>query len=235
MKHILITGASSGIGLSLTKELQKKSQIIAIARDFSKVDYLPHPNVKTHSIDLRDLSVLEKSLKSLTKNPVDTLILSAGIGHFKHLEELSYAQITEMMNTNFISHSFIVKAFLPILKKRKNAHIIFIGSTAALNGEKMGTIYCASKFALRGFCQALRKEIQNSSIKVSIIQPGMVNTAFYSNLHFSPKEDELCSLNSSDIVDAVKLILTLPKRAVVDEIVISPKKFGLSFKNKNKL
>ena len=66
-----------------------------------------------------------------------------------------------------------------VMKKIGKGDVIFIGSEAALNGSRKGTIYCASKFALRGFAQALRDECSKSSIRVTIINPGMVKTGFF--------------------------------------------------------
>jgi short-subunit dehydrogenase len=93
------------------------------------------------------------------------------------------------MNLNFVSQSFLAKEFLPALKRKALADLIFIGSEAALAGSRKGSIYCASKFALRGFSQSLRDECAKSSVRVSLINPGMVKTDFFQSLTFEPGEE----------------------------------------------
>jgi 3-hydroxy acid dehydrogenase / malonic semialdehyde reductase len=157
------------------------------------------------------------------------LILSAGSGYFGKLEELSYAKIASSVDLNLLSNIYITKTFLPHLKKAKRANIIFIGSSAALQGKKEGSIYCACKFAMRGFFQALREECASSNVRVSIIQPDLVSTPFYDKLHFKPKEGRMHSLAPEDIANVVELILSLDSHVVLDEILLSPLKRALEF------
>ena len=131
------------------------------------------------------------------------------------------------MDINFLSCVYICKIFLPLLKKQAKANVIFIGSTAGLKGKKQGSIYCASKFAIRGFAQALREE-SPASLKISTIQPDMVRTPFYDNLHFHPKEGDSYAINPMEIARTTKLILE--SDAVFDEIVLSPPKKAITRK-----
>ena len=107
------------------------------------------------------------------------MISCCGYGHFAELEQFSFAAMQKMMNVNFLSQALLVKTFIADLKKRQNAKIIFIGSECSLSGQKKGSMYCASKFALRGFSQSLRQECRGSNVAVSLINPGMVDTAFF--------------------------------------------------------
>lgn len=235
MNKVLISGASSGIGLSISKKLLSKSsyEIVAISRDFSKVD-ISSDLFHKYEIDLSKIESLPQKLQSILKDheDINTLILSAGQGIFGKIEELSFLDIKYLMDLNFLSSSYIVKTFLPSLKKKDNANIIFLGSTAAIQGQKEGTIYCSSKFAIRGFAQALREECSSSNVRVSIIQPGMVRTPFYDNLHFEPKTGPLHALQAEDISEIIELMLSLDPRVSLDEIIISPQKKSISFKSK---
>lgn len=229
MKKILISGASSGIGLATAKRLiEKDFTVIGLARDFSKTP-LTSKNFVPLEIDLSDLKKLSVFLNKLIKEHPDisSLVLNAGSLFSGKLEQLSFEQIENSMNLNFLSHSFLVKAFLPLLKKQKKGDIIFIGSSAALKGKKEGSIYCASKFALRGFSQALKEECSTSSVRVSIIQPDLVDTAFYDKLHFRPKKDH--ALTAEDIAETIDFILHLNPSVVIDEILISSQKRALDF------
>ena len=105
---------------------------------------------------------LKKSLSALISEidiPVKALINNAGIGRMGFLEQLSVKDIRLVMDTNLTSQVIVTKAFLPLLKKQGEGDILFMGSEAALKGARQGSIYCASKFAVRGFSQALTRGV----------------------------------------------------------------------------
>jgi NADP-dependent 3-hydroxy acid dehydrogenase YdfG len=91
-------------------------------------------------------------------------------------------------------------------------------------------VYCASKFALRGFAQALRDECANSGLRVSIVNPGMVQTAFFDELSFAPGTEGHQTLFPDDVADAVMSILNSRQGAVIDEINLSPAVKTIRFK-----
>lgn len=219
-RNVLITGASSGIGLATTEKLLEQGhEVWGIAR---RLKESPHSRFHPHAIDLSNLEALPDLL--LPFKHVDALICNVGRGHFGHLEELSYAQIRSLMDLNFMSHVYLIKTLLPFLKKKQRADIIFIGSEASLAGKQKGSIYCASKFALRGFAQSLREECSRSSIHVSMVQPGMVRTPFYDTLGFHPGEDTTHAILPEDVAEMIALILSMRAGTVCDEIVLSPMK-----------
>ena len=149
---------------------------------------------------------------------------------FARAEEFSFSQIQEIMNLNFISQSFLAKGFLPALKRQALADLIFIGSEAALAGSRKGSIYCASKFALRGFSQALRDECAKSSVRVSLINPGMIKTDFFKTLSFEPGEQASQHLLASDVADAVSYIINARSGIIIDEINLNPANKVINFK-----
>ena len=231
-RTILISGASSGIGRATCELLlQDGHHIIGIGRDFSKCDFNSE-NFTAVEIDLGDIKALPEHLTTLAKQhqDIDAIINCAGRGQFSSLEEFSYKQIYKLMDLNFTSHAFVCRTFVSQLKKLNHSNIIFIGSEAALEGTQKGSIYCASKFALRGFAQALRQECSNSDIHISIINPGMVKTDFFNTLNFEPGEDSSNYIEACDIANAVKMILDSRPGTVIDEINLSPLKKVVSFK-----
>ncbi|MFV1992575.1 MAG: SDR family oxidoreductase [Acidiferrobacterales bacterium] len=232
--QILVTGASKGIGRAITDKLCASGySVTGIARNFSE-QQTKLPGFKPYTIDLGDLDKLPASLEKIknTGFSPSVLILNAGMGLFGSLEEYSYQQINSLMNVNFTSHAYITRFFLPIMKRAGRGTIIFIGSDAGLSGSKRGTIYCASKFALRGFAQALRAECAKSGIGITIINPGMIKTDFYNDLDFEPGKAEENSINIEAILDCIELILASEDRTVIDEINLSPLKHVIHFKNK---
>jgi short-subunit dehydrogenase len=104
-----------------------------------------------------------------------------------------------------------------------------MGSEASLSGEKNGALYCTAKFGLRGFSQAISKDVSNSNIRVCIVNPGMVRTSFFDNLKFSPGEDVNNAISEEDISNSVLSILKLGRNTVVDEINLSPLKKVIKF------
>ena len=153
---------------------------------------------------------------------------------FGSLEEFSYSQIQDLINLNFLSQAFITKAVIPLLKnksmknkglkKKGGGDIVFIGSESAISGCRKGAIYCASKFALRGFAQALREECSKSNVRVSIINPGMVKSAFFDDLDILPGDNDVNFIEPDDVAVAVSMVLSTREGTVFDEINLSPLK-----------
>lgn len=231
-RTILISGASSGIGRAATERLlQDGHRVIGIARDFSKCHFDPADFIAI-AMDLGDIKALPDQLTALAKQhpEVDAIVNCAGQGRFGNLEEFSYKQIYKLMDLNFTSHAFVCRAFLPLLKKRGHSNIIFIGSEAALEGTQKGSVYCASKFALRGFAQALRQECSGSGVHVSIINPGMVKTRFFDQLNFRHGEDAANYIEAGDVAAAIKMVLDSRPGTVIDEINLSPLKKVVNFR-----
>lgn len=232
----LISGASSGIGRATSELLlQNGCQVIGIGRDFSKYNYHGEDFTPVE-IDLGNTKALPGQLTDLAKQHrnVDVIINCAGQGRFGSLEEFSYTQISMLMTLNFTSHAFVCRAFMPQLKMKPHSNIIFIGSEAALEGTQKGSIYCASKFALRGFAQALRQECSGSGVHVSIINPGMVRTEFFNALDFEPGQDSLNFIAVADVANAIKMILEARPGTVFDEVNLSPLKKMMRFKGINR-
>ena len=118
----------------------------------------------------------------------------------------------------------MIRALLPAIKRIGHGDIIIIGSEAALSGGRKGAIYCASKFALRGFAQALREECARNRIRVTMINPGMVKTGFFNELDFAPGDSEENYILPEDIADAAALVINTRYGTVYDEINLSPQK-----------
>jgi short-subunit dehydrogenase len=232
-RKILVTGASRGIGAAITRQLlEANCRVIALARDFS--DWPPQTEgMEMVSLDLARLQELPHQLGDLARNhrELDGLILNAGYGQFGSLEEFSYPQIQQLVETNLLQHIYFARAFIPRFKKQGWGDLILIGSEAALSGGRKGAIYSACKFGLRGLAQSLRDECSASGVRVSLINPGMVDTAFYDGLDFAPGEAPENHLRPDDVAQAVKLVLQAPAGTVYDEINLKPLKKVIRFKS----
>ena len=231
-KCVLITGSSSGIGHEITsKLLNLGAKVIGIARNHDKSN-LKNKNYTTYNCDVSVHEKLEIIVKQILKNhpQINCLISNAGYGNFGPLENFSTLQINNFLATNLTSHLIITKLLLPHFKRNKIGDIIFIGSEAGLSGAKNGSLYCAAKFGLKGFSEALSKDVSNNNIRVTIINPGMVRTDFFKNLNFEPGDSEESVINLRDISSTVAYILGLSRHTVVDEINLSPSKKAIKFK-----
>ena len=231
-RTLLVTGASSGIGRAIAKKLLIQGHaVIGTSRDCSQFK-TSHKNFHAIEIDFSQLNLVIKLLKKMEKDYplLDGVVFSAGYGQFGSIEQFSYPQIEQLITVNFTSQAFITRALVPGLKRKAHSNLIYIGSEAALKGSRKGAIYCASKFALRGFTQALREECGSSSVRVSLINPGMVKTDFFDSLSFQPGDDETHGLLPEDIAETVSYILDSNNNMVIDEINLNPANKVIKFK-----
>ena len=236
-KCVLVTGSSSGIGYEITSNLlDLGAKVIGIARNHDKSN-LENKNYITYNCDVSIHDKLEILLKQILKNhpQINCLISNAGYGNFGPLENYSTLQINKFLSTNLTSHLVITKHLLPHFKRNKMGDIIFIGSEAGLSGAKNGSLYCTAKFGLKGFSEALSKDVVNNNIRVSIINPGMVRTDFFENLNFEPGDSEENAISLRDVSSTVVYILGLSRNTIVDEINLSPSKKAIKFKWINQL
>ncbi len=230
-KNIIVSGASSGIGRAIsTRLLQQGYRVTGVARDFSK---FPCDDLRFTPVcmDLSNLDELPARLDALVKKDtvIDGLICCAGSGRFGSLEEFSAPQIRQLLDLNLTSQLYLVRALLPGMKQRGSGNIVFMGSEAALAGGKRGAVYSAAKFGLRGLAQALRQECAASGLRVSIINPGMVQTEFFNELDFRPGEAPDNYILPDDVALAVQMILEARQGTVFDEINLSPQKKVVRF------
>jgi 3-hydroxy acid dehydrogenase / malonic semialdehyde reductase len=231
-RTVLVTGASSGIGRAVAQNLlQQGHTVVGVSRDCRKF-IRQMENFRSVELDLSQLNELPQKIRQLQQMfpEIDAVVFSAGIGQFGSVEEFSYPQIEALMTINFTSQVFLTKALLPALKRKANSDLIFIGSEAALKGSRKGAIYCASKFAIRGFTQALREECSNSNVRVCLINPGMVKTAFFEHLTFEPGDHESNFILPENVAAAVSYVLGTRAQIVIDEINLSPLNKVIKFK-----
>jgi 3-hydroxy acid dehydrogenase/malonic semialdehyde reductase len=231
-RTVLVTGASSGIGRAIAKNLLRQGHhVIGMSRDSGKF-VRQQDNFSPVQLDLSRLNDIPPKIRELEQAfpEIDAVVFCAGMGQFGSVEEFSYAQIEDLMALNFTSQVFLVKALLPALKRKDHGDLIFIGSEAALKGSRKGGIYCAAKFAVRGFTQSLREECGKSNVRVCLINPGMVKTAFFERLSFEPGDHQSNFITPEDVAEAVSYVLNSRAQIVIDEINLSPLNKVVKFK-----
>jgi len=224
VKRLIVTGSSSGIGKAICEALNKKKiNVIGINRNKERA----RPDTKyhvSHQIDLANLQILPEELTKILNNydDINGLISCAGIGNFGSIENFSLMQIEASLKTNLLSHIALTRYIVPLLKKQNRGDLIYIGSEAALEGGKQGSLYSAAKFGLRGFTQSIRAEVAKNNIRVVLINPGMVRTNFFDKLHFEPGTDKKNTIPVEDIAKVVINVLEMAQNTSIDEVVINP-------------
>jgi len=222
-RKIFITGTRSGIGKACAQAMLAAGHcVVGISRG---APLIFHDHYTHHCQDLAARSS-PGALKSIVKQhpETDALISNAGAGHFGSLENFSPIQIQASIEQNLVSHMLVTRALLPTLKSHPRANLVFMGSESALQGGRQGSVYCAAKFGLRGFAQALREECSGANLHIGIVNPGMVRTRFFDDLNFAPGGNPENALSPNDVVAAIELMLNAQDHAVIDEINLSPLK-----------
>ncbi|XP_075038460.1 retinol dehydrogenase 8-like [Mixophyes fleayi] len=189
LRNVLVTGCSSGIGLSiaakLAKDEQKRFKVYATMRNLGKQDELVKAAEKHvgNTLEIKQLDVCsEESIRdcvnSIPDRRIDILVSNAGIGLIGPIECQSIEEMKNVMDTNFFGLVRLLKEILPDMKKRKNGHIVIISSVMGIQGILFNDIYAASKFAVEGFCESLAIQALKFKLQLSLIEPGPVITEF---------------------------------------------------------
>ncbi len=183
-KIIVLTGATGGIGRAVARALASQgARLILPGRNMKKLKALENLLPGKHMLVEADLSSgagCETLIKVCSKlcDGVDMLINNAGVSEFGLLQQRSPEKIQQLFHLNLIAPVILCRGFIPLLKTREQAAIVNIGSTFGSIGYAGFTDYCASKFGLRGFTEALRRELADTSINVYYLAPRATKTAF---------------------------------------------------------
>lgn len=242
-KTIFITGASSGIGKATALEYAEAAQgdlkLILVARRLEKLESFKteltnkYPSLKTFvgKLDVSAKDSIKPFLKSLPAEfkDIDILINNAGkaLGNAK-VGEVEDKDIYDTFETNVFGLISITQEILPIFKAKNSGDIVNIGSIAGRDAYPGGSIYCASKFAVRAFTDSLRKELIDTKIRVIEIQPGAVNTEFSTVRNYGDvnKAEEVYKgrdpLYGEDIAELIVFATTRRENTVIAELLVFP-------------
>jgi len=186
----VITGAGSGIGRALAHELALHGAKLALA-DVNSAGLeetrksLETAQAQTYVVDVSDPAAVESFARNVERDfgRVSLLINNAGVALYGTFAEISIAEMDWLMRINFWGVVHGCKFFLPLLQREPEAHIVNISSVFGLIAPAGQTAYAASKFAVRGFTQALRQELidSNSNISITCVHPGGIRTSIADN------------------------------------------------------
>ena len=230
----VVTGSSSGIGrATATRLLEAGFTVIGLARHHNQSE-MSHDRYHPCTADFSDIEKLDKIAADISKDhsEISVLVCSAGFGDFRHLENFSYKQIQEFLNVNLVAHIVLCCHMVSGMKKLGQGDIVIVGSEAALIGKRKATLYSAAKFGMRGFAQSLRDEVGSSGLRVSLINPGMVRSAFFNDLDFEPGNSPENAIEPDDIAKVIVETVGARKGTVIDEVNLSPASKVIHFKTR---
>src|SRR6266850_3781762 len=219
----LITGGTSGIGLSIAKTLARAGTRVAVTgRDQRRLDEAARDfGALAIKADVADNADVQRTYRELFKafGHLDVLVNNAGVGVFTPLVDMDPAEFERVFATNVTGAMLMAREAARHFIERKRGNIINIASTAALRGAANGTAYYGSKFALRGMTECWRAELRKYNIRVMLVNPSEVLTDFAATAGFAQKANE-SKLRGEEIAHAVRAMLEMDDRGFTTELSV---------------
>lgn len=245
-RNVFITGASSGIGRACAYAFAKNSDdLILCARRINKLEEIKIDierkygvNVYIYELDVTNYEKVAKIVKKILEKikKIDILVNNAGLalGLEKFYESnIKDAQI--MIDTNIKGLLYVTREIIPNMVKNNTGHIINMGSTAGIYSYKGAAVYCATKSAVKFLSDGIRIDTIDTNIKVSTLQPGIVETDF-SEVRFHGNKEQakevykgIEALKPEDIADVALYVANQPKHVQISDVTIMATKQATGF------
>ncbi|NMG08889.1 SDR family oxidoreductase [Brasilonema sp. UFV-L1] len=236
---VLITGASSGIGAACAKIFANAgAKLILAARRLERLQELADEVSKNFAtdihllqLDVRDRLAVESAISSLPPSwsEIDILINNAGLSRgLDKLHSGDFQDWEEMIDTNIKGLLYLTRYVVPGMVKRDRGHVVNIGSIAGHQTYPGGNVYCGTKAAVRAISEGLKQDLLGTSIRVSSVDPGMVETEF-SEVRFHGDTERakkvyqgVKPLTPDDVADVIFFCVTRPTHVNINEVVLMP-------------
>jgi NADP-dependent 3-hydroxy acid dehydrogenase YdfG len=236
-KKVIITGASSGIGKALAEEFAEKGcNLFLTGRRKEHLDRLKKRLEDSFSIevhvfdfDIQNRQACINFAESLKDTAPDILINNAGLAKgVDSIQTGSFEDWDAMLDTNVKGLLTITRLFLPAMLEKNSGHVINISSTAAHEAYPGGSVYCASKHAVKAITEATKKDVHGSKVRVSMISPGLVETEF-SSVRFHGDQNKANAvykgmepLTALDIAEIVVFMANRPAHVNIMDAIVMP-------------
>lgn len=213
----VVTGASRGIGRAIAMRLAHRYEILALARNGDALQQLASDIAaaggacRTAVVDLADANAIARVLQTVD---AEVLVNNAGLGPMKPMLELTPGEWHAMVDVNFNALYHVTRALLPRMIARKRGHVVVIGSIASRSAFIGGTAYAATKHAAQAFAESLMLEVREHGVKVSIVNPGSVDT------EFARRADPSWMLSADEVAESVAHVIATPPDVLVHRLEI---------------
>ena len=222
----IVTGASRGLGRQLARQLAERGfEVLACARDAASLaEVAAHPcgRIRALPLDLGDAATLTPALHAALAGVerLDGVVNNAGIGSYKPFADHAEAELLSILQINLGAVMQICHAVLPRMRAQGAGHIVNIGSDLARRPLANMAAYVASKHGLAGFSHSLLREVKDAGIKVSLVNPGIIDTGFGGGSEGS--RDPAASLHPATLARLILDAVLQPGSVVVDELTVHP-------------
>lgn len=238
-KQALVTGASAGIGEATAEALAREgADVVLVARRRERLEELAKRIAADHDVeatpvalDVRDRDAVEEQIGDDPRvaEGTDVLVNNAGLARGKRpVHEADPDDWEEMVETNVLGLLYVTRQVLPHMVDRGSGHLVNLGSTAGRWVYEGGQVYCGTKHAVRAISEGTRMDIHGSGVRVTNIEPGLVETEF-SEVRFHGDEEraeqvyeDTRPLVAGDIAESIVWCLQRPAHVDIQELVIFP-------------
>ena len=222
----VITGASTGIGKSLSYQLSKEGyKVVLAARSIDKLNSISDEikrgggeclAVKTDVSKPDEIYQLKEQADGF--GDVTVVVNNAGIGKFSRIEDITLKDWNMQMDINLRASFLVSQVFIPKMKVMKKGSLVFINSVAGKKGYPYSAAYVSSKYGMRGLADSLREELRQENIKVISIHPGAVNTPFWDNIDSDFSRNDMLKVQT--LSKSIVHIIKAPGNFTVEELVV---------------
>jgi 3-hydroxy acid dehydrogenase/malonic semialdehyde reductase len=230
-RHVVVTGASSGIGAACARAFAQQGDRLSLGARRSDRLLEVVPGALCQPLDVtKPASVARFLAAAITAHgPIDVLVNNAGLARgVEKIAEGTGEAWREMIETNVLGLLEVTRSVLPAMMERKRGHVVVIGSIAGHRAYVGGGVYCGSKRALQPICEAMRMETLGTGVRVTSVDPGMVETEF-SLVRFRGDGDRAAKvyqdtrpLTADDVAECVLFAVNRPAHVNLDTIVVMP-------------
>ncbi|MES3629529.1 MAG: SDR family oxidoreductase [Longimonas sp.] len=226
----LVTGASSGLGQEISEQLiEAGATVYGLARSEDRLQALQDAHGDAFvpcPADVRDQEAVEAVFEQIKSDAgrLDILVNNAGLGRFGPVDEMPVDDWDVQHDTNLRGLYICTRTAVPIMRAQNEetgfgGHIVNVASIAGLIGNPNISAYNATKFGVRGFSQALMKEVRDAGIRVSCLYPGSIETEFFDRAGVDMTDNPL---RAKDVAATVMHVVQAPENHLISEVVLRP-------------
>lgn len=233
----LVTGGSKGLGRSIVRVLAEEGcRVVAVARGKEALASVEREE-RSHGREVVGLSANVADERDVqravdrtreTFGEIDILVSNAGVARFAPIESVPTAVYDEIVDTNLKGTFLFARAVVPAMKRRGSGQIIIVSSAAGVRGQRDQSVYSATKFAQVGFAQSLDRELRKFGVRVSVFNPGSIDTPLWNGVALDPAEKERWiewgkqAMSPDDVAEAVRLIVKQDPRTRILQVLMRP-------------